>query len=136
MVHKFLAVKGVGGMSEHIEAWVNYMIQNDKTILAVAVVRNDGTVMYCTSNWSIVGPEILTAIQSKPPSLVIQGVKYSTLQATDHHLVATNVRGQGSVVISAARDKGYIIAYISPKGDVQGAYLEVAKASANIGGFM
>lgn len=123
-------------MSEHIEAWVNYMIQNDKTIMAVAVIRNDGTVVYSTSNWAVVGPEILSAIQSKPPSLVIQGVKYSTLQVTDHHLVATNVRGQGSIVITGARDKGFVVAYISPKGDVQGAYIEIAKASANIGGFM
>lgn len=123
-------------MSEQIEAWVNYMIQNDNTILAVAVVRNDGSVIYSTSNWTVVGPEILTAIQSRPPSVVIQGVKYSTLQATEHHLVATNVRGQGSIVITAPRDKGYVVAYISPKGDVQGAYVEVAKASANIGGFM
>ncbi|MFX1473870.1 MAG: hypothetical protein ACFFCO_00110 [Promethearchaeota archaeon] len=123
-------------MSEHIAAWVNYLMQVDKTILAVAVVRNDGAIMFTTTNWTIIGGEIVSAVHSKPPSLVIQGVKYSTIQATEHHLVATNVRGQGSIVISAARDKGYVVAYISPAGDVQMAYTEVSKASANIGGFM
>ncbi len=123
-------------MSEHIQAWVNFLMQVDKTIMAVAVVRNDGALAYTTTNWTIVGGEILSAIHSKPPSLVIQGVKYSTIQATEHHLVATNVRGQGSIVISAARDKGYVVAYISPQGDVQQAYTEIAKASTNIGGFM
>jgi hypothetical protein len=123
-------------MSEHIQAWVNYLMQVDKTILAVAVVQNDGGIVFTTANWTIVGGEIVAAVHSKPPSLVIQGVKYSTIQATEHHLVATNVRGQGSIVISAARDKGYVVAYISPAGDVQMAYTEVSKASANIGGFM
>ena len=123
-------------MSEHVQACVNYLMQVDKTIMAVAVVRNDGALAFTTSNWTIVGGEILTAAHSKPPSVVIQGVKYSTIQATEHHLVATNVRGQGSIVICAARDKGYVIAYISPQGDVQMAYTEIAKASANIGGFM
>lgn len=123
-------------MSEHIEAWVNYMQQVDSTIMAVSVIKNDGSVVFTTPNWTIVGSEIINAIQRKPPSIVIQGVKYSTIQATDHHLVATNVRGQGSVVIAAARDKGYVVAYISPQGDVQGAFIEIAKASANIGGFM
>ncbi len=123
-------------MSEHIEAWVNYMQQVDSTIMAVSVIKNDGSVVFTTPNWTIVGSEIINAIQRKPPSIVIQGVKYSTIQATDHHLVATNVRGQGSIVIAAARDKGYVVAYISPQGDVQGAFIEIAKASANIGGFM
>jgi hypothetical protein len=123
-------------MSEHIEAWVNYMQQVDSTIMAVSVIKSDGSVVFTTPNWTIVGSEIISAIQSKPPSIVIQGVKYSTIQATEHHLVATNVRGQGSIVITAARDKGYVIAYISPQGDVQGAFVEIAKASANIGGFM
>lgn len=123
-------------MSEHIQAWVNYLMQVDKTILAVAVVRSDGATVYSTANWTIVGGEILSAVQSKPPSVVIQGVKYSTIQVTEHHLVATNVRGQGSIVISAARDKGFVVAYVSPQGDVQMAYTEISKASANIGGFM
>jgi predicted regulator of Ras-like GTPase activity (Roadblock/LC7/MglB family) len=123
-------------MSEHIQAWVNYLMQVDNTILAVAVVRNDGTVVYSTTNWTINGAEIVNIVQSKSPSVVIQGVKYSTIQATEHHLVATNIRGQGSIAISAARDKGFVVAYISPQGDVQLAYVEVSKASANIGGFM
>ncbi|MFW9830216.1 MAG: hypothetical protein ACFFD8_00320 [Candidatus Thorarchaeota archaeon] len=123
-------------MSDNIQAWVNYMQQVDNTIMAVSVIRKDGTVLFTTPNWAITGADILNAIQNKPPSITIQGVKYSTIQVTDHHLVATNVRGQGSIVITAARDKGYVIAYVSPQGDVQGAYVEVAKASANIGGFM
>lgn len=123
-------------MSDNIQAWVNYMQQVDNTIMAVSVIKNDGSVIYTTPNWTVVGTEILSAIHNKPPSITIQGVKYSTIQATEHHLVATNVRGQGSIVITAARDKGYVIAYVSPQGDVQGAYIEVAKASANIGGFM
>ncbi len=123
-------------MSEHISAWVNYLMQIDKNIMAVAVVKNDGALAFTTTNWTVVGGEILSAVRSKPPSLVIQGIKYSTIQATEHHLVATNVRGQGSIVISAARDKGFVVAYISPSGDVQHAYLEISKASANIGGFM
>ena len=112
------------------------MQQVDNTIMAVSVIKNDGTVVVSTPNWTVVGTEILGAVHSRPPSIVIQGVKYSTIQATEHHLVATNVRGQGSIVITAARDKGYVVAYVSPQGDVQGAYLEIAKASANIGGFM
>ncbi|MHA2314603.1 MAG: hypothetical protein ACXACF_04880 [Candidatus Hermodarchaeia archaeon] len=81
-------------MSDNIQAWVNYMQQVDSTIMAVSVIRSDGTVMFTTPNWTITGAEILSAVQSKPPSITIQGVKYSTIQATDHHLVATNVRGQ------------------------------------------
>ena len=123
-------------MSDNIQAWINYMQQVDNTIMAVSVIKNDGTVVVSTPNWTVVGTEILGAVHSRPPSIVIQGVKYSTIQATEHHLVATNVRGQGSIVITAARDKGYVVAYVSPQGDVQGAYLEIAKASANIGGFM
>ena len=123
-------------MSDNIQAWINYMQQVDNTIMAVSVIKNDGTVVVSTPNWTVVGTEILGAVHSRPPSIVIQGVKYSTIQATEHHLVATNVRGQGSIVITAARDKGYVVAYVSPQGDVQGAFLEIAKASANIGGFM
>jgi len=123
-------------MSEQIEAWVRYLQEVDRTITAVAVLRRDGTVVYSTPNWTITGSEIMEAFRNKAPSIVIQGVKYSTLQVTEHHLVATNVQGQGHIVMAAARDKGYVIGYVHPQGDVQSAYLELAKASANIGGFL
>jgi len=58
---------------------------------------------------------------------MMSGVKYSILQCEPERLVATNLRGEGSIV--CAKDEEFkIIVYLEPDGYAPGAAMDVQRA--------
>lgn len=74
-------------------------------VTAVAIISLEGQVMWQTSNWNVVddAPNLIAAWRDKAPSILVQGIKYSTLSATDERLVATNISGMGHIIMATAR---------------------------------
>lgn len=116
---------------------IAYIIQdlmnNNNTITAATVVAPEGTVIYQTSNWDISSDIIglLNSWRQEGSSVVVQGIKYSTLQCTPERLVSTNILGQGHIVASSERNR-ILIAYVTPDGGAGVAYMDVARALGQI----
>jgi hypothetical protein len=120
-------------------ATIDYVIRDlmntNNTITAVTLLSLEGTVVYQTSNWDI-SPDIiqvLNAWRQQSPSVVVQGIKYSTLQCTPERLVSTNILGQGHIVASSERDR-ILLAYVTPDGGAGIAYMDVARTLTQITG--
>jgi predicted regulator of Ras-like GTPase activity (Roadblock/LC7/MglB family) len=108
------------------------LVSANKTIGAAAVLDPSGRVVYTTQNWKINGNELIASWRNKAPAVSVQNVKYSTLQATEERLIATNVSGKGHIVMSTVGEKGVLIAYVTAQGDPQVGYADVARAAAMI----
>jgi predicted regulator of Ras-like GTPase activity (Roadblock/LC7/MglB family) len=105
------------------------LVSVNKTIGAMAVLDNNGKVVYATQNWKVNGDELVKTWRNKDPSVSIQSVKYSTLSVTEERLIATNVGGKGHIVMSTVGDKGIVIAYVTPQGDPGGSYADICRAA-------
>ena len=112
-----------------IEDAVKSLIASNNAVGAVAVLDSSGTIVFTTQNWKINGSELIQSWQRKDPSVSIQNVKYSTLQATEERLIATNVTGKGHIVMSTVGDKGIVVAYILPNGDPKESYADVCRTA-------
>jgi predicted regulator of Ras-like GTPase activity (Roadblock/LC7/MglB family) len=119
-------------MSSQIESVVRDLIGVNNTIGAIAVLDNNGRVIYTTENWKVNGSDVINSWRKKDPSVTIQSVKYSTLQTTEERLIATNVSGKGHIVMSTVGDKALLVAYVLPQGDAQGSYADVCRAADQI----
>ncbi|MFX0134515.1 MAG: hypothetical protein ACFFDN_12820 [Candidatus Hodarchaeota archaeon] len=74
----------------------------------------------------------MSSWRQQQPSIVVQGIKYSTLQCTQERLVATNIMGQGHIVCANFKDQHITIAYVTPDGGAGVAYMDVARANDSI----
>jgi hypothetical protein len=122
----------VDDVSATIDDVVKNLVSVNDTIGAIAVLDSSGNVVYTTQNWKVNGAELINSWRRKDPSVSIQNVKYSTLQATEERLIATNVSGKGHIVMSTVGEKGILVAYVTAQGDPKGSYADVARAAADI----
>lgn len=105
------------------------LVSVNNTIGAMAVLDNNGKVVYASQNWKVNGDELVNSWRNKDPSVSIQSVRYSTLSVTEERLIATNVGGKGHIVMSTVGDKGIVIAYVTPQGDPGGSYADICRAA-------
>ncbi len=117
------------------ESAVKRLLAANNTVTAVTIVDGAGGVLYQTNNWDITSDiiTILSSWRQQQPSIVVQGIKYSTLQCTQERLVATNIMGQGHIVCANFKDQYITIAYVTPDGGAGVAYMDVARANDSIG---
>ena len=105
------------------------LMQNDPHIIAAAVLQGK-EIVYTTDNWDIsadIGRVISSWVGQNAQFIMISGVKYSILQCAPERLVATNIRGEGSIV--CAKDEVFkIIVYLEPDGYAPGAAMDVQRA--------
>lgn len=105
----------------------------NNTITAVTYTSMEGSVIYQTSNWDI-SPDVIGVLNSwrqQSPSVLVQGIKYSTLQCTPERLVSTNILGQGHIVASSEKNR-ILLAYVTPDGGAGIAYMDVARILSQI----
>ena len=119
-------------MGGQIDDVVKNLVSANNTIGAIAVLDPNGRVVYATQNWKVNGSELIASWRNKAPAVSVQNVKYSTLQATEERLIATNVSGKGHIVMSTVGDKGVLLAYVTDQGDPQVSSADVARAAAAI----
>jgi hypothetical protein len=104
------------------------LMQNDPHIIAAAVLQGK-EIVYTTDNWDIsadIGRVISSWVGQNAQFIMISGVKYSVLQSAPERLVATNIRGEGSIV--CAKDEVFkIIVYLEPDGYAPGAAMDVQR---------
>ena len=108
-------------------------LQKNGTVGALALVGADGKVYWQTQNWQVDGALIIDAWSKKAGSIIIQGVKYSTIDITNNRLVCTNVRQQGHIVIAKTPFwQGFVMAWCSPANPVRMAYVDIAKLASEV----
>ncbi|MFX0067720.1 MAG: profilin family protein [Promethearchaeota archaeon] len=110
----------------------NNLMQSDPNITATALVGMNGGIIHQTQNWTIQGPDIISAFTNKTPSVVVQGIKYSTINATQDRMIATNIKGMGHLVVAAVGQKALFICYITSQGSPQTAYIAADRAAREL----
>lgn len=109
---------------------IQNLMQSDPHIIAAAVIEGKNSIVYSTENWDIsadVGRVIQSWVAQNAQFIMISGVKYSILQCEPERLVATSIRGEGSIV-AAKDDERKIIAYLEPDGYTPGAAMDVQRS--------
>jgi hypothetical protein len=110
------------------------LMQADPHIIAVAVLTGKSEIIYSTDNWDIsadIGRVVSSWIGQNAQFIMVSGVKYSILQCEQERLVATSIRGEGSIV--AAKDDEYkLIAYLEPDGYAPGAAMDVQRTLSSM----
>lgn len=104
------------------------LMQAEPTIIAAVVLRGS-EIVYSTDNWDVSADmsRVVSSWASMNAQFVmISGVKYSLLQCTSERLVATSIRGEGSIV-GAKDDEHKVLAYVEPDGPMNAAYVESAR---------
>ena len=105
------------------------LMQNDPHIIAAAVLKGK-EIVYSTDNWDIsadIGRVISSWVGQNAQFVMISGVKYSVLQCEPERLIATNIRGEGSIVC-AKDEETKIIVYLEPDGYAPAAAMDVQRA--------
>jgi len=110
----------------------NNLMQSDPNITAIALVGMNGGIIYQTQNWTIQGPEMISAFSNMSPSVVVQGIKYSTINATENRMIATNLKGMGHLVVTAVGQKALFICYLTSQGSPQTAYIAADRAAREL----
>lgn len=116
--------------------WLNWILNSGSGIIAIAIYDMKGTCVFATDNWQSAaaeGQNILNAWKSRARSVMIGGVKFSILQATNERLIATNVGGYGHIVATKIDNRGFVVGYVSPQGDFAGAYRDLTHFADGIG---
>lgn len=111
------------------ETAVYNLMQADPHIIAAAVIAGKNDIIYTTDNWDIsadVGRVVSSWIAQNAQFIMVSGVKYSILQCEPERLVATSIRGEGSIV-AAKDDEHKLIAYLEPDGYAPGAVMDVQR---------
>jgi hypothetical protein len=111
------------------EGAVNYFLTSEPSVIAVAIIEGRD-IIYSTDNWDVtpdVGRVNSAWSSMNAQFVMISGVKYSMLQCTSERIVATSIRGEGSIV-GAKDDERKIIAYVEPDGPMNAAYMQCARA--------
>ncbi len=108
---------------------IDQLLATNEQISAICILDNAGSVLHSVNEWQVDGTALIQSIVERKPAVEIQGIKYSSLQIDPVRLIASNRQGQGHVVASKIGEKGWIVAYVIPEGDMQGAYLNTVKAA-------
>ena len=108
-------------------------LQREGIVGALALICADGRVYWQTQNWAVDGPTIIQAWVKKAPWVVVQGIKYSTIDITNNRLICTNVQQQGHIVIAKTPFwQGFVMAWCSPANPVRMVYVDVARLAAEV----
>ena len=105
------------------------LMQADPHIIAAAVISGSNEIVYSTDNWDIsadISRVISSWVGQNAQFIMVSGVKYSMLQCEPERLVATSIRGEGSIV-AAKDDEHKLIAYLEPDGYAPGAAMDVQR---------
>ena len=109
------------------------LTQAEPTIIAAVVLRGN-EIVYSTDNWDV-SADMSRVVSSwasmNAQFIMISGVKYSLLQCTSERLVATSIRGEGSIV-GAKDDEHKVLAYVEPDGPMNAAYVESARVLSTL----
>lgn len=119
-----------------LKSVVSKLQSHYKDAKSVAVISNNGKLLYSTKKWNIKG-DIKTLLASwasnSAQSVTIDSVRYSVVQMEPERFIATNRHKKGHLIGAATPDGDkYMLAHISPKakGWFHLAYPAVARAAA------
>jgi len=115
---------------------VNNLQKHYKDAESVAIISNNGKLLYTTKNWNIKS-DISSLLSSwatgSAQSVTINSIRYSIVQMEPERFIATNRHKKGHLIGATTPDgENYMVAHVKPKakGWFHLAYPAVARAAA------
>jgi predicted regulator of Ras-like GTPase activity (Roadblock/LC7/MglB family) len=123
-------------MSSEIEAIVDDLLNEEKNVFGVAIVKRSGSLLTQTENWDLssdlsqINQLLATKLelgQKGMSSIALQGIKYMIVENTEERKIGTNISGQGHVIIAPipVGGTGALICYINPQASPRDALFTV-----------
>jgi hypothetical protein len=112
---------------------IEELFKDEPEIVAAAVFdRFTLDCLYQSDNWNIIDEirKFLVNWQKLEEDIVLQGIKYKSLQITNDKIIATNIYDDGSIV--AILDDLVLITYIAPEGSPGILYIPIAESFKKI----
>ena len=109
-----------------------------KDAKSVAIIDNNGKLLYSTKNWNIkndIKSLLASWASNSAHSVTVDSIRYSVVQMEPERFIATNRHKKGHLIGATTPDgEKYMVAQISPKakGWFHLAYPAVARAAAMI----
>jgi len=101
------------------------------SIVAMAIIdTTTGNITWTTDNWAIDSHAIMQSWAQRAPSLVVQGVKYSTLQVLEDRFIGTSIKGHGHFLLAKCPTNFAIVAWSPSDQEARGAFTGVARLAA------
>ncbi|MFX1234187.1 MAG: hypothetical protein ACFFBY_06450 [Promethearchaeota archaeon] len=90
-------------------------------IAALAVMSNNGTLVYQTSNWDLINQtDVILNVMRGELSFILNDVKYSVIEVTTEGIIGTNDNGLGHVILVPFQG-GLLVSYAMPQADPHNA---------------
>ncbi|MFX1493249.1 MAG: hypothetical protein ACFFBZ_03100 [Promethearchaeota archaeon] len=115
---------------------VNNLQKHYKDAESVAIISNNGKLLYSTKNWNIKS-DIKSLLSSwasgSAQSVTVNSIRYSIVQMEPERFIATNRHKKGHLIgATTPNGENYMVAHVKPKakGWFHLAYPAVARAAA------
>jgi hypothetical protein len=106
------------------------------SIAGLVVTSVSGEIYYCTPNWQPDPNDVKKVVAAwrggNAVSVMLQGVKFSCLQANSERFIATNIKKQGHLVGAMTPSQMCVLAFVLPDSAYDGAYMDVSRAAAQM----
>ena len=114
------------------EEWKS-LFQNNPKIQAFAVCK-DGTIVWQTSNWSLVeeGHELTTAAETAAASIHANGVKYNRIASSTGSYVATSEKNRGHFLMALVEGKTWVMAWATADSVPELAAIDVSRTALKL----
>jgi hypothetical protein len=142
-------------MSEDIKNIIEWLMYEEQSIFAVAIIGSDGNLVQQTDNWDVTPNlnELNALIRDNPAggqdeyyggvkkgitSITLSEVKYMIVENTSERKIGTNIQGQGSLICCPVPPGGTagLVCYISAEVGPRDALAPVQNYAAKLVGLV
>ncbi|MFW9946041.1 MAG: hypothetical protein ACFFDX_04345 [Candidatus Odinarchaeota archaeon] len=115
---------------------VNNLQKHYKDAESVAIISNNGKLLYSTKNWNIksdISNLLSSWASGSAQSVTVNSIRYSIVQMEPERFIATNRHKKGHLIgATTPNGENYMVAHVKPKakGWFHLAYPAVARAAA------
>ncbi|TFF89478.1 MAG: hypothetical protein EU549_00470 [Promethearchaeota archaeon] len=112
---------------------IEELFKDEPEIVAAAVFdRYTLDCLYQSDNWDIIDEirKFMVNWHKFRDDIILQGIKYKSLQATNDKLIATNIYDEGSII--AIADELIVVIYIAPEGSPGVLYIPISECFKDI----
>lgn len=130
-------------MPSEMEKILNELLNEDTSIIGLAVVSSSGTLITQTQNWDLSNDlHIINELlqmklelgQKGMSSISLQGIKFMIVENTEERKIGTNITGKGHIIIAPIPigGTGALICFIRPEVGPRDALFTVQSFSQKL----
>lgn len=123
-------------MSVDYNSIIGTLQQYNPTIAGVIVTSMAGDMAFITPGWNADPNEVKRVVNAwrggNSIAVTLAEVKFTVLQCYPERFISTNIKKQGHLVGATTPMGQCVLAFVTPEGAYDGAYMDVARAAGQM----